>query len=275
MADHQDEDKNGDGDDTTWRRFAETAEELLADGHLDAALTHAAAAYGLAEDTPRTHRGDAARVLASVHLALGAPRPARRYAAEARASFEAAGRLETLEAAEVTHVWALTYLADGDLETATPALEQSAATFERVGSPHALAGVLLTLAEVSLAMGEGDDAEGLLERVVRDVQAIDPEGEAHAEHLNALMGKAFLGLGSLAVQRGRRDEARDRLSRAITFFEAAHGLAHPETIEALDEVVALYRRLGDEVSAAGAAEERAIAERELAARDAFGPVGRA
>lgn len=255
-------------------RFTAEADELLAEGDLEAALTHAAAAYGLAEDDA-VGRAEAARALAAVHLAQGGMEAARRYAMEAVEAFDAEGRDDDPQLAEALHVCAMTHLHAQDLEGATPLLERAAAVLDRSGPRHALCSVLLTLAEVSLALGQGDDAEGLFTRVLDDVQTIKPESEPHAAHLNALNGKAFLGLGGLAVQRDRRDDARDRLSRAIEFFEAGHGLAHPETIEALVEVAALYRVLGDESAAEATDEERAVAERMLAEVEAQSAMPRA
>ena len=255
-------------------RFTAEADELLAEGDLDAALTHAAAAYGLAEDRP-AGRAEAARALAAVHLAQGGVEAAGRYASEAVAAFDAEGRDEDPQLAEALHVSAMTHLHARDLAAATPLLERAAAVLDRVGPRHAFCSILLTLAEVSLALGQRDDAEGLLTRVLDDIQTITPASEAHAAHLNALNGKAFLGLGGLAVQRDERDEARDRLSRAVEFFEAAHGMAHPETVEALTEVAALYRVLGDEGAADAADEELSVAERMLAELDAASAIPRA
>jgi len=255
-------------------RFTAEADELLAEGDLEAALTHAAAAYGLADDNA-PGRPEAARALAAVHLAKGGVDAARRYAAEAVAGFDAEGRDEDPQVAEALHVQAMTHLHARDLAAATPLLERAASVLDSSGPRHALCSVLLTLAEVSLALGHGDDAEGLFTRVLEDVQKIKPESEAHAAHLNALNGKAFLGLGGLSVQRERRDKARDRLSRAVEFLDAAHGLAHPETIEALGEVAALYRVLGDESAAEATDEERCVAERMLAELEAQSAVPRA
>lgn len=251
---------------TNW---LDDADALVAEGDYEGALHAAAAAHAHAEG--ELARARAARALAVAHQCLGQLTAAARHADEAIAAFGATGEDQHRELAEALHVRAVAHLSDDDLGAAGPLLERAAEIFDAAGATHDLAGVLLTMGEVALAFGDDEIAEGLYGRVLEDVEGTEPESEAHASFLNALTAKAFLGLGAVAVQRDEAAEAKDFLSRAIEFFDAAHGYAHPETIDALSQVAALYRELGDDGAATAVDEERRVAEAMLAGVDAASP----
>jgi tetratricopeptide (TPR) repeat protein len=248
--------------------WLDDADALVAEGDYEGALNAAAAAHAQAEGFARVR---AARALAVVHQCLGQIDAAARHADEAIEGFEAAGEGSHRELAEALHVRAVVDLSRGDIGRAGPLLERAATILEEAGAIHDLASVLLTMAEVALALGDDEVAEGIYGRVLDDVDGSEPESEDHASFLNALTGKAFIGLGAVAVQRDQAAEAKDYLSRAIEFYDAAHGYAHPETIDALAEIAALYRELGDENAAAATDEERRVAEEMLAGVEAASP----
>lgn len=239
------------------------ADALLAEGDYEGALTLAAAAHAAAE-VAGTSVARSARATAIAHQCLGNLEAAGRYAAAAIEAFDAEGKHDSPQLAEALHVRAVVHLDAGDLETATPLLERAATILEGQGAHHDLCAVLLTLGEVSLAVGSPDDAQGLFKRILDTVEGARAESEGHASQLNGLLAKAFLGLGAVAVQRDDALEAKDMLSRAQEFVEAGFGVAHPETVAALHEVASLYRILGDDEAAAAADEERSVAERMLA-----------
>ncbi|MEM9694935.1 MAG: hypothetical protein AAGA56_20505 [Myxococcota bacterium] len=235
------------------------AEAHLAEGDLDGALTLAAAAYASLKAAGRPS-GAAARTLAVVHQSREDWARAAVFADEALAELD---EDEPLVLAEALHARAVTHLQQGELTDASPLLERAAELLKAHGVVHDYAAVMLTFAEISLASGQRGDAEAVFQNVLAEVQQTEPESEEHASLLNSLTAKAFLGLGSAAVQAlagaeipggdhpvSRTELAKDMLSRAVEFIEAAHGAAHPETIEVLEAVVALYRMLGEDGEAA-------------------------
>ena len=123
--------------------------------------------------------------------------------------------------------------------------------------------VLLTLAEVSQAVDDIDAAMDLFRRVLEELDGVQPQSEQHADALNLLTSKGFLGLGGATARSGEAARAKDLLARAVEFSEAAYGHGHPEMVSALTEVAAIYRVLGDEDAAKAIDEELAVAERML------------
>ena len=246
-------------------------EELAAAGEYDAALWCAAAAFGelAAVESSPLERGRLLRLLATCHQCVGASRRAGELATGAVSALEQGLPDSAAELGEALHTLAITHLEQQDLESALPLLERSAGLLE--GKPDRtieLCAVLLTMAEVSKVTGAADEALGLLGKVLDQMGSIEAVSEAHAGALNAITAKAFLGLGGAYGQSGDSATAKDYLARSIEFFDAAYGHGHPEMTEALTEVAAIYRVLGDADAAEAIEEELAVAERMLEEVDA-------
>jgi tetratricopeptide (TPR) repeat protein len=152
---------------------------------------------------------------------------------------------------------ALIELQAGELEPAMTLLDRAADAIEGHDPLDRvlLAPVLTTMGELSLEVGEPDAAERLFGRGLEVLQEAAPTSESNACDLNAATGRAFVGLGGAAAQRGARREAKDYLARAAEFLDAG---PLPVKIESLERIVELYRALGDESAAQ-------VAEVELAA----------
>jgi len=246
------------------------AAELYAEGEYDAGLMVAAATLGELEACGATSSTLVARAFYAVgqgHHSLGRASQAAGFVDRSLEIWDqvSAAERDAGEVGNALHTRAILHLEDGRLDDAMRLLNTAASSLEANAGEHLVSfcAVLLTLAEVTLVTGNPDEAVLLLERVLEDVAGTEPQSEEHATALNALTAKAMLGLGSAAARRSDHEVAKDLLSRAVEFFDAAFGHGHPEMIAALNEVAAIYRVLGDERAAAAIDEELAVAERML------------
>ncbi len=156
------------------------------------------------------------------------------------------------------HQAAVAQLHLGQLEAALPLLAEAAELLEKAGSEQAsqdLCAVLLTMAELSVEADDCEHAEAMYGRVLEMLEGLEPTSEGHAAWLNSMTGKAFLGLGSAATRQQQAEQAKDYLSRASEFFEAAFGVGHPAMVESLEQVLLLYRLVGDEPAAQAVEQE--------------------
>jgi tetratricopeptide (TPR) repeat protein len=251
---------------TDARALLDEAETLGGEGDYEAALVVAAAALAqleAADGVPRDEIARAEGALALAHRYLGHEDRAAEMADRAMVGLDAADpRLGVL-----LHLRATLHLDAGDVDTALPVLERAAAVLDAAGpgERHEFFAVLLSLAEVTRSIGHLDGALALVHRVLEDLGGIEPQSEEHAAALNGISAEAFLRLGSMQVQKGAPAEAKDYLARVVEFAEAAWGPGHPSMHEALAEVAALYRVLGDE--AAASAVEAELAERVVVEED--------
>lgn len=247
------------------------AETLYAEGEYDAGLIAAAAALGeieasgLAEGWEGT--AAAARALYLVgqgHHYLERLDVAAAFTDRAIAALERSGASDVGAFADALHSRAVIHLQADQLGEAMPLLSRAASLLEGAEDQRmAFAGVLCTMAEVAHATDEIDAAVSLLRRVLDTLDGLDAESEQHAAMLNALWAKGFFSLGSIAARRRDVDQAKDMLSRAVEFFEAAFGHGHPAMIAALADIAAIYRAIGQDDSALAIEEELAVAERML------------
>lgn len=260
--DHDDEEE------LTPEELFDTIEVAAAEGAFEeaammVALANAAFQSGQLDDAVLRARFDSAQ--AELERCQGNLDLAAEHSARAVAALEKLGAdgARTLGGAVYTN--ALILLDRGDVDGAMSALDRAARTLEAQVPVDldVFSSVLITMGEVSLEVGESEAAQRLFGRVLEVLRDAEPENEGHAHGLNALTGKAFLGLGAGAAQLGKNVEAKDYLERAIEFLDQGLGAGHPVLVEALERVVELYRAMGDEDAAV-------LAEEELrAAREAF------
>jgi tetratricopeptide (TPR) repeat protein len=249
--------------------MVERADELCAEGEYHAGLFMAAAAVGAADGPDRDPDvlARAFRVLSGAHLCLD--QLAKAGAASERAIAllrELNGRNGgRVELALALHTRALVYLQGGELDPALGLLEEALGILEALGDESVgdRNMVRITMAEVALATENLEHARQLYQAVLSELTEHEAASEQHAAALNALLGKAFLGLGSTEARAERAHEAKDYLARAVEFFEQAYGHGHPEMVEVLLQVAALYRVLGDEAAAEAVDEELAVAAQML------------
>ena len=161
------------------------------------------------------------------------------------------------------HQAAVAQLHLGQIDAALPSLAEAAELLEKDGSDgaqHDLCAVLLTMAELSVDADDCEQARAMYGRVLDMLEGQDPTSEGHADWLNAMTGKAFLGLGSAATREQQVEQAKDYLSRAAEFFEAAFGRGHPAMVEAHEQLLVLYRLLGDQPAAQAVEQELLAAQ---------------
>lgn len=245
----------------------DAVEELCTHGANDEALLAASFALaGVEAAAPDDDRlmGRAHGALAGAQLCCGELGEAVRHA---NAALE---RLERVQPhgrplAVALHTRATAHLEMGELEMAMPLLERSVGILESCGQVARAdyCSVLVTIAEVSLEVGESEAAAGLFGRVLGEIGVQEPGSDGHARWLNAMTAKAFMGLGAASVQRGDADGAGDYLGRVGAFLEAAYGRGHPARIDGLVRVAELYGVLGDEGAARAAEAELDAARAEL------------
>jgi len=253
--------------------MVDRAEELFVEGEYAASLLLAAAAVGALDtevgDT-RLLESRASRLVAMGHQSLGHLDRAVLWAERALNAAEKIREEAPEELGAALHTRAILHLERGQLREAVPRLEQAAELLDEAGDEHRADyhAVLLTMAEASMAMGDLDTAKNGFESVLEDVSDMDAESETHAVAINAITGKAMLGLGGVHAQREETAKAKDFLARAIELFDAAYGHNHPEMIGALQEVAAIYRVIGDDAAAKAIDEELAVAARMLAEAEA-------
>jgi tetratricopeptide (TPR) repeat protein len=244
------------------------ADQLYAEGEYDAGLMLAAAALGELEAHaagPSLTLARALRAVGQGHHALTQLDTAASFADRALGVLEALAEVDIGEVGDTLHMRAIVHLEQGNLEDALVLLKRGAALLEAQKASHLIGfcAVLLTMAEVSQAIDELDDATALYQRVLDEIDGVEPLSESHAQALNALTSKGFLGLGGTATRKGEDDLAKDLLARAVEFADAAFGHGHPEMFAALTEVATLYRLIGDEDAALVIDEELQIARRML------------
>ena len=149
--------------------------------------------------------------------------------------------------AQVEHLLGHIDYAVGDLNAARDRFTRSVDGFRAVSIPWGTGYALSGMAEVALAMGDGDEAERLLD------EAAPALGDA---------GPWFLSLGSyvrtiLALRRGKPDHAIARIRESLTRIRALH-----------DKFAFVYT-LVPLAAAAGLKGDHAWAARVLGARDAM------
>jgi tetratricopeptide (TPR) repeat protein len=248
------------------RREAEAlldeAEALGAEGDYEAALTLAAAARAELETAGDASSAELARVDAALALAHRYLGHAERAAELAARAIAALGEHDPRRGV-LLHLMATILLDAGAVDDALPLLELAAAILDAAGPAerHEFFAVLLSLAEVTRSAGHLDGALALVHRVLDELAEIEPTSAEHAALLNGIHAESFLRLGSIRVQTEMPREAKDYLARAVEFAEAAWGHGHPSMQEALGEVAALYRVMGDEAAADAAEAELAGVER--------------
>ncbi len=242
------------------------AETLYAEGEYDAGLMAAAAALGEIEanDDGSLRSARALYLVGQGHHHLDRLDVAAGFTDRAIAALERLGGGDAGVLGDALHARAVIHLQAEQLAEAMPLLSRAAALLDGAGDqPMALCGVLMTMAEVAHATEELDAAVDLVSRALDVLDGIDAESEQHAAMLNALWAKGFFSLGSVAARRGDVERAKDMLSRAIEFYDAAFGHGHPAMIAGLAEIAAIYRAIGQQDSALAIEEELAVAERML------------
>ncbi|MEZ4442609.1 MAG: tetratricopeptide repeat protein [Polyangiaceae bacterium] len=248
--------------------MVDEAEALCMAGEYASGLLLAAAAVPGLEADPKDTRAleaRACRLVALGHQSLGHLARATVWADRAIGLGEGLGDDRPQDLGASLHIRAIVHLERGQLREASGLLERAAALLEKAGEDHRteLFAVLLTMAEVSLATGDFDAASEVFHRVLEEAGNLEPSSEEHAAALNAIVAKALLGIGGVHVERGEVAAAKDVLSRSVEFFDAAYGHNHPEMVEALTQIAALHRLVGDEAAAEAIEEELELAERLL------------
>ncbi len=262
-----------DDEELTPEELFETIEVAAAEGAFDeaammVAVAHAAFDSGQLDDPILRARFESAQ--AELERCLGNLDVAAEHAARAVTALEALGEEGVRALSGAIYTTALIQLDREDVDGAMLLLDRAAKLLE-AQSPVNLdvfASVLITMGEVSLEVGEPDAAQRLFARVLEVLGDANAESEAKARGLNALTGKAFLGLGAAAVQLGKNVEAKDFLERATEFMDTGLGAGHPVLIESLVRIIEIYREMGDMAAVALAEEElRAAREAYEAAQD--------
>jgi len=262
-----------DDEELTPEELFETIEVAAAEGAFDeaammVAVAHAAFDSGQLDDPVLRARFESAQ--AELERCLGNLDVAAEHAARAVTALEALGEEGVRALSGAIYTTALIQLDREDVDGAMLLLDRAAKLLE-AQSPVNLdvfASVLITMGEVSLEVGEPDAAQRLFARVLEVLGDANAESEAKARGLNALTGKAFLGLGAAAVQLGKNVEAKDFLERATEFMDTGLGAGHPVLIESLVRIIEIYREMGDMAAVALAEEElRAAREAYEAAQD--------
>jgi tetratricopeptide (TPR) repeat protein len=262
---HDDDD---DGEELTPEELFDTIEVAAAEGAfaeagMMVALAKSAFDSGQLDDAVLRARFESAQ--AELERCQGNLDVAADHASRAVSALEGLGAAGTRTLAGAIYTSALIQLDREDVDGAMLALERAARMLEAQApvDVDVLASVLITMGEVSLEVGEAEGSQRLFGRVLELLRDVEPTSEGHARGLNALTGKAFLGLGAGAAQLRKNAEAKDFLERAVEFLDEGLGAGHPVLIEALERVVETYRAMGDDAAAE-------LAEEELeAARQAF------
>jgi tetratricopeptide (TPR) repeat protein len=257
-----------DDEELTPEELFETIEVAAAEGAFEeaamlVALANAAFQSGQLDDAVLRARFESAQ--AELERCQGNLDTAAEHSSRAVAALEALGDAGARALAGAVYTSALIQLDREDVDGAMGALQRAAQMLEAQSPQNVdvFASVLITMGEVSLEVGEAEASQRLFGRVLDVLRDAHVESESQAHGLNALTGKAFLGLGAAAVQLGNNAEAKDFLERATEFMDTGLGAGHPVLIEALERVIELYRSMGDEASAK-------LAEEELrAAREAY------
>jgi tetratricopeptide (TPR) repeat protein len=124
-------------------------------------------------------------------------------------------------------------------------LEEAAEIYERIDHVNFCA-VLLAMADTARAIGEYASARSLFKRVASDLA--EPRWAEQARHLDRLRGRAFVGLGAVALALGDKQEAAPMFESAANLLIAAgDGAALPLLADLADT---LETELDDAVGAA-------------------------
>jgi tetratricopeptide (TPR) repeat protein len=129
---------------------------------------------------------------------------------------------------------------DGDpalLSDAMEALDGAAEGYQQLGHID-FSSVLLTMAEAFRMIGEHEAARGVLVRVTRELaDARWAAPEANARHAGHVRGRAYLGLGAIALATDHRDEAVRMFDEASQLLIASADISAAPLLEDIATVM--------------------------------------
>ena len=152
------------------------------------------------------------------------------------------------------HQKAVALLHLGDVGEALPLLTRAAELLEPTGGSD-LCTVMLTMAEIAVEVDDVASAESMYGNVLERLASTEPTSPQHAQLLNLLKAKAFIGFASASARQSKRDQAGDYLARASEFLDVQSG--DGQHVELLEHSLELWRLLGDPDAVAAAEEELA------------------
>lgn len=146
------------------------------------------------------------------------------------------------------------------LQQAVSAVGHAANLFEHLGVIEFYS-ALLTIAVAMRLAADNGSARGVFGRIVRDLSDArwsQPATAAHADHLR---GRAFMGLGEIALDEGDDDTGREHLEAAAALLLASGG-EEPAGVALVDDIADLVEgRLEDPDRAAELRQEASALER--------------